>query len=57
MDKRKISGRRHLTPDDVRAVRKRAQAGETYQEIAKDYPLHWTNIGRVVRMEYYKNVK
>ena len=56
-DKRLISEKRHLTHDQVRAVRERALTGETYQSIAKDYPLHCTNIGRIVSRKYYKDVE
>ena len=47
------SVRAKFTDDDVREIRHRAAAGETYRVLAAVYEVHWQTIGRIVRHERY----
>jgi hypothetical protein len=49
-------GNRKLDEDDVRAIRARHAAGETWQEIARDYPVHRYTIRWVVVGHTWKDV-
>lgn len=46
-----------LTPAQVREIRRRHAAGETYKALGAEFGLHPQNIGRVCRGEGYRNVE
>ena len=45
-----------FTDDQIREIRRRAAAGETYQQLGDAFGMHRQNIGRIVRREGYVDV-
>ena len=45
-----------LTADEVRAIRKRAAAGDTFADIADAFAISATQVARIVRRQAWKGV-
>lgn len=45
-----------LDESDVREIRHRADLGESYPEIAEDFPVWSDHVGRIVRGEVWRHV-
>lgn len=46
-----------LTPDDVRAIRRRFAAGELQREIAEDFGLYQCDVSNIVHRKYWAHVE
>lgn len=51
-----LDEKRKLRPEEVRDIRRRRVAGETYSSIAADYPVKESTVHRVVTRECYADV-
>ena len=47
----------HLVEDDIRSIRKRSEAGESYASIAADYGVGRSNIMAIVKRKSWKHVE